>query len=67
MIGEAVTRLGPEAADPDWSGRARLRDVLAHRYDAIDDGRLWRVIKDEIPRPEATTRAALATIANART
>jgi uncharacterized protein with HEPN domain len=62
VIGEAVKRLEHEADGPDWSGWARLRDVIAHRYDALDEERLWLVIKDEVPRLGIVARTALETL-----
>jgi len=47
IIGEAVKRLPPGAlgAMPgvDWSGAAGLRDIIAHRYFALDPELVWDI------------------------
>jgi uncharacterized protein with HEPN domain len=58
---EAVKRLPPEAiaAMPgiDWSGAAGLRDIIAHRYFAIDPELVWDIARNHVPPASA---AALA-------
>jgi uncharacterized protein with HEPN domain len=52
-IGEAVKALSPGfcARHPgiDWRGIAGLRDIVVHRYFAVDLLRLWPVLTDEFP------------------
>lgn len=53
QIGEAIKRMPfiitDDHPEVDWSGAARLRDVIAHRYDAIDVSMIWKVIAEDIP------------------
>lgn len=53
QIGEAVKKMPfiitDDHPEVDWSGAARLRDVIAHRYDAIDLPMIWKVITEDIP------------------
>ncbi|MDR2698416.1 MAG: DUF86 domain-containing protein [Candidatus Methanoplasma sp.] len=53
QIGEAVKRMPfiitDDHPEVDWSGAARLRDVIAHRYDKIDLPRVWVVITEDVP------------------
>ncbi len=60
VIGEAVKNL-PEAAraampEVDWSGPARLRDLIAHRYFSLDDRIVWDVAVHRIPEVLAAVR-----------
>lgn len=61
VIGEAVKRLPPEAlgAMPgvDWSGAAGLRDIIAHRYFALDPELVWDIACNHVP---AAAAAAIA-------
>jgi uncharacterized protein with HEPN domain len=54
VIGEAVKRLPEEAraAMPEaiGSGPARLRDLIAHRYFALDPEIIWEVATLHVPR-----------------
>jgi len=53
IIGEAAKRLPAEArarmADVDWSGAARFRDVIAHRYFSLDPAVVWNIVETKIP------------------
>jgi len=52
-IGEAVKALPPEICDRhpaiDWQGIAGLRDVVIHKYFAVDLPLLWPVLTEEFP------------------
>ncbi len=54
VIGEAVKRLPPEARsaipEADISGPARLRDLIAHHYFALDAEIIWEVATTRVPR-----------------
>ena len=62
VIGEAVKQFPPEAiaAMPgvDWSGAAELRDIIAHRYFAIDPELVWDIACNHVP-PAAAAALAL--------
>ncbi len=54
IMGEALRRL--ERVDPDTFrsvGDARrviqFRNVLAHGYDVVDAGLVWRIVQDDLP------------------
>jgi uncharacterized protein with HEPN domain len=54
IIGEAAKRL-PDIAramlpDVDWSGPARLRDLIAHHYFAVDGNIVWDVATNHVPK-----------------
>ena len=53
IMGEAARRLSDnlrnEHADIPWQRIIGLRNVLAHRYDDVDDVELWRLIEEDIP------------------
>ena len=54
VIGEAVKKLPAEAKsavpDGDWSGPARMRDLIAHRYFALDPRIVWEAATQNVPR-----------------
>ena len=54
ICGEAVKRLSPafraQHAEVPWRQIAGLRDVLIHRYDAVDLDLLWQAVSVEIPQ-----------------
>ncbi len=54
IVGEAARRVPQEfrRAYPgtDWRGFAGLRDVLIHKFDAIEHDTLWRIVQQELPR-----------------
>lgn len=35
--------------DVDWSGISRMRNLVAHHYDKVNDDLLWKALKDRIP------------------
>ena len=53
IIGEAAKRLPDEArarmTEVDWTGAARFRDVIAHRYFALDPAVVWNIVETKIP------------------
>lgn len=61
-IGENVARLSDETivANPQvpWSGIKRMRDRLAHHYEATDYDAVWATITVDLPR----VRAAIASL-----
>lgn len=54
VIGEAVKKLPDEARamspGVDWSGPARMRNLIAHRYFAIDPQIVWEAATIHVPR-----------------
>jgi uncharacterized protein with HEPN domain len=54
ILGEAARRVSDTTrARHDgipWQQIVGLRNVLAHQYDEIDDERVWRLAKDDVPR-----------------
>lgn len=54
VIGEAVKMFPAEArsamAETDISGPARLRDLIAHHYFALDAEIIWEVATTRVPR-----------------
>jgi uncharacterized protein with HEPN domain len=62
-LGEAVKSLSPDLRarypEVDWRGFAGLRDIVVHRYFALDLPRLWPVLKDEFPVVLTVVRAEL--------
>lgn len=53
IVGEAAGALSDEARAEithDWSGLRGLRNVLAHQYGRIEPERVYRVVREEIPR-----------------
>lgn len=61
-IGENVARLSEEtiAANPQvpWSSIERMRDRLAHHYEATDYDAVWATLNVDLPR----VRAAVASL-----
>ena len=53
IIGEAAYCLSREFSkdhpDVEWTKIIRLRHILVHDYDTIDDTALFRIIKDHVP------------------
>jgi len=66
QIGEAVKRMPFIITDNhpevDWSGAARLRDVIAHRYEKIELPMLWTVIIERIPELQSQCESILNSI-----
>ena len=61
IIGAAIKDL-PEAIrsqlpDVDWSGLARLRDILSHAYFRVDPDIVWQVVTSEVPELRQTLKA----------
>lgn len=65
--GEAVSRL--ETVDPDilkahpevnWRGIKGTRNIVAHRYHAVDYAILWNALSDRLPHDIAAARSILA-------
>ena len=54
VIGEAVKKLPDEAKatapEGDWIGPARMRDLIAHHYFALDPGIVWEAATMHVPR-----------------
>ena len=54
VIGEVVKRLPDEARsampDASGSGPARMRDLIAHHYFALDTEIIWEVVTTHVPR-----------------
>jgi len=54
IMGEAVKKFPSEAASSfskaDYSGPARLRDLIAHHYFALDAEIIWEVATTHVPR-----------------
>ena len=52
-LGEAVKSVPPEVCarypEIDWRGLAGLRNIVVHRYFALDLRRLWPVVLEELP------------------
>ena len=53
IVGESSRRVHREFRlqypETDWRGFAGLRDVLIHKFDAIDYETLWRIVQNELP------------------
>ena len=68
IIGEAMNALDAACTDARHRVTALgrvvgLRDRLAHGYDTIDDGMIWSIARDEIPRLLTELRAWLGDLA----
>ena len=54
IIGEAVKKFPQEAKsavpEGDWSGPARMRDLIAHHYFAVDPQIVWEAATQHVPR-----------------
>lgn len=63
VIGEAVKKLPPSLLacheNVDWSGFARMRDVLAHQYFGVDLDIIWQAVTEELPSLETAVRKLL--------
>lgn len=61
VIGEVAKKLPAEARsempEASGSGPARLRDLIAHRYFALDPEIIWEVATTHVPRLLAQARA----------
>ena len=63
VIGEAVKRLPEDLTERhpaiDWSGFARMRDVLAHQYFVADLDIVWQAVNEELSGLEAAVKELL--------
>ena len=63
IIGEAANRVSPElrAAHPEieWRGAISTRNLVAHGYDRVRLGIVWRVIQDDLPKLREQVEALL--------
>ncbi len=59
-IGEAVVRLGADflEAHPtvSWRQMKGMRNLIAHRYGAVDHNILWNTLERDLPREAAEVR-----------
>lgn len=64
IIGEATKQLPDDVKgrmpEVDWRGAARFRDVIAHRYFALDPAVVWDIVKTKIPGLKQATARLLA-------
>ena len=64
IVGEAAKQLTDEARarmpEVDWTGAARFRDVVAHRYFALDPAVVWSIVQTKIPALSNAARRVLA-------
>lgn len=67
-IGENVARLSEETtvANPQvpWSSIKRMRDRLAHHYEATDYDAVWATINVDLPRVRAAIASLLGEVAD---
>ncbi|BDZ40241.1 HepT-like ribonuclease domain-containing protein [Microbacterium suwonense] len=65
-VGENVARLSEEmiVANPQvpWSSIKRMRDRLAHHYEATDYEAVWATINVDLPRVRAAVASLLAQV-----
>jgi uncharacterized protein with HEPN domain len=63
IIGEASKSLSPafRASHPEvpWADMAGMRDVLIHRYSAVDLTIVWEVVENRVPALKRRVRALL--------
>jgi len=64
IVGEAAKRLPEEARvrmpEVDWAGAARFRDVVAHRYFALDPAVVWSIVQTKVPALSSAASRVLA-------
>jgi uncharacterized protein with HEPN domain len=52
-IGEAAGHVSQACREEmpaiPWQGMVGMRNILAHRYGAIDRSRLWKVVAEDLP------------------
>lgn len=64
IVGEAAKRLPEEAKarmpEVDWAGAARFRDIVAHRYFALDPAVVWSIVQTKIPALSRAARRVLS-------
>lgn len=67
-IGENVARLSEETivANPQlpWSSIKRMRDRLAHHYEATDYDAVWATLNVDLPRVRAAIASLIADVAD---
>lgn len=53
IIGEAARRVSPETRgllpSVQWGAIVATRHILAHEYDDVDDGKIWRIVTLHVP------------------
>jgi uncharacterized protein with HEPN domain len=63
---EAATRVRTYLTEShpavDWSGFARMRDVLAHQYFVADLDIVWQAVNEELPGLEAAVKELLSKV-----
>lgn len=66
IVGEAARRVSPQTrkAHPEipWTGIIGFRNVLAHKYGAIDYRRLYTVLREGVPELIAALESILAVL-----
>ena len=64
IIGEAAKRLPDEAKakmpEVDWRGPTRFRDVIVHRYFALDPDVVWDIVETKLPALRCASSRLLA-------
>ena len=64
IVGEAAKRLPEEAKarmpEVDWRAAARFRDVIVHRYFALDPAVVWNIVQTKLPALSRATCRVLA-------
>lgn len=57
ILGEAAKRVPDEvrslAPEIPWKRVAGMRDVVAHQYDRLDLGVIWKTVHEDLPRIES--------------
>jgi len=53
QIGESVRKLSyefkEENGDIDWTSVIGFRNLVAHRYESLDNTRIWEIISEDVP------------------
>ncbi len=49
ILGEAARRISEAFQQIDWRNIIGLRNIIAHRYDQIQQEQLWRIIQTVLP------------------
>lgn len=53
ILGEAARRLSPKLQSQypeiDWRNTIGLRNLIAHRYDQVEQERIWNIIQEALP------------------